>query len=117
MIDDTDAVIAVSGEISLPPIPGTIEFDSGWAVFATAGYAFDNHWRLEGELGYRANDTASGIADVTEWSIMLNALYDIPISRSSISRSAPASATTRRRSISAAPTSPTVTSPIKASWA
>ena len=79
-IDDTDAVIAVSGEISLPPIPGTIEFDSGWAVFATAGYAFDNHWRLEGELGYRANDTTSGIADVTEWSIMLNALYDIPIS-------------------------------------
>ena len=30
-------------------------FDAGWAVFASAGYAFANGWRLEGEAGYRSS--------------------------------------------------------------
>ena len=52
-------------------------FDSGWAVLATTGYAFTNNWRLEAELGYRQNETTSGTAQLDEWSLMVNALYDI----------------------------------------
>lgn len=80
-IDDADAVVAFStSEFGFTTTtPGTFDFDSGWAVFATAGYAFADHWRIEAELGYRGNDTTAGAADVGEWSIMLNALYDIPV--------------------------------------
>jgi outer membrane protein OmpA-like peptidoglycan-associated protein len=51
-------------------------------VLATAGYAFTNDWRLEAELGYRQNETTSGTAQVDEWSLMVNALYDIDVSHS-----------------------------------
>src|SRR5262249_24553264 len=30
-------------------------FETGWAVLASVGYAFDRHWRVEGEAGYRSN--------------------------------------------------------------
>lgn len=65
----------------------TAQIDTGWAVLATVGYAFD-HWRLELEAGYRENDadfrtsrsgainTISG-GDVRELSLMANALYDL----------------------------------------
>src|SRR5262245_26795554 len=53
---------------------GTIDFDDGWAVFATVGHAFSDYWRIEGEVGYRNNETASGFAEVTELSFMVNAL-------------------------------------------
>jgi len=62
-------------------------FDTGWAVLATVGYAFDN-WRLELEGGYRQNgvdkisDPASrtyGGGDSREITIMANVHYDIPL--------------------------------------
>ena len=40
----------------LPTTPISTEFDTGWAVLATVGYAFDSNWRLELEGGYRSND-------------------------------------------------------------
>jgi len=58
------------------------EFDRGWAGAAAVGYGLGNGFRLEGELGYRSNDVdkvggASGGGDVSQWSLMGNALYDI----------------------------------------
>ena len=66
-------------------------FKTGWAVLASVGYAFDRHWRIEGEAGYRANDLdrlkvfnpppISGPVhgDLREMTLMANVLYDIPL--------------------------------------
>ena len=61
-------------------------FDTGWAILATAGYAFASHWRIEGEFGYRSNDISAVFAvsdsfrpftgEVDEYSLMANVLYD-----------------------------------------
>jgi opacity protein-like surface antigen len=61
-------------------------FDTGWAVFATAGYGFASGWRIEGEAGYRSNsvnarwpisDSIRTLdADVDEFSLMANVRYD-----------------------------------------
>jgi len=83
-IEDADADVVVDLGTEIGPISGAteFEFDAGWAVFATMGYAFDSNWRVEGELGYRSNETTSGTAEVNEWSVMLNALYDLELSPS-----------------------------------
>lgn len=83
-IDDADTVISIDLGAEFDPVTtsGTIEFETGWAIFATTGYAFENNWRLEGELGYRSNETTGGTAEVNEWSVMLNALYDFDLSPS-----------------------------------
>jgi len=57
------------------------EFDTGWAGILSGGYGLGNGIRLELELGYRNNDVdkvagASGRGDVTQWSLMGNAIYD-----------------------------------------
>jgi outer membrane protein OmpA-like peptidoglycan-associated protein len=82
-VSDNDATFSTSlGALG----PASVEFDTGWAGIATAGYAFENNWRLEGELGYRHNDidainglpnTAGG--ELNSSSLMMNALYDIPV--------------------------------------
>jgi outer membrane protein OmpA-like peptidoglycan-associated protein len=64
-------------------------FDTGWAAFATVGYAFANNWRLEAEAGYRSNDVAARFTvsdtfrrlegDVDEFSLMANVHYDVPL--------------------------------------
>jgi outer membrane protein OmpA-like peptidoglycan-associated protein len=59
-------------------------FSDGLAGMVTIGNALKNsNWRLEGELGYRTNDVDTydsvanlGDSSLTEWSGMLNALYD-----------------------------------------
>ncbi len=104
-IDDTDVLNSYT---YMPPIDAEfsavalvapsfaqtqVEFDTGWAGFATVGYAFDNNWRIEGEIGYRQNDftvdtffggkaariipDASG--DLTEYTAMVNVIYDVPL--------------------------------------
>src|SRR5438132_10403249 len=46
---DVDALVPdVEGSTSLL---GKANFDTGWAVLATVGYAFDNNWRIEAEGG------------------------------------------------------------------
>ncbi len=66
-----------------------MSFDTGWAVLATVGYGFGQHWRIEGEAGYRSNKIASAVTpsgspivsdgDLREMTLMANILYDIPI--------------------------------------
>jgi outer membrane protein OmpA-like peptidoglycan-associated protein len=87
---------------SSPSFDAGLDFDTGWAGFITAGYAFDNNWRIEAELGYRTNDfgvdpffngklpsivrtdalidpysTIGG--DLTEYTAMINVIYDVPL--------------------------------------
>lgn len=75
-IDDVDGAL-FSGPVS---VPFTAEFDTGWAVLGTVGYSFHNNWRLELEGGYRSNGIGGSPSDLNEWSIMANAIYDIPLS-------------------------------------
>ena len=82
-VSDNDTTFSTS----LPTTgPANIEFDTGWAGIATTGYAFQNNWRLEGELGYRHNDidAINGVSnapggELNSTSLMVNALYDIPV--------------------------------------
>jgi outer membrane protein OmpA-like peptidoglycan-associated protein len=86
---------------------GSLDFDTGWAGFATVGYGFDNNWRVELEGGYRTNDfdvaygkhsgpsmTAEAApwtfdemmfngkaptGSLEEWTAMVNVIYDVPL--------------------------------------
>jgi len=73
---------------TVPTSPIDIDFDTGWAVLATVGYAFDNNWRIELEGGYRSNDwdakttffgTSQWSGEIQQLSLMANVLYDVPL--------------------------------------
>ena len=67
------------------------DFDTGWAIFGTLGYAFGNNLRAELEVGYRHNEieslrelapapgALSPSGDLGEFTVMANLLYDIPL--------------------------------------
>ncbi len=66
---------------------GAVEFDGGdefelendWTQHLGLGYAFQNGFRLEGELGHRFNNFGEDVlddGDVRVWSAMLNGYYD-----------------------------------------
>lgn len=85
-VDDNNGFVGFSS--FAPTTPDTFQFDTGWTVLATVGYAFDNNWSIELEGGYRHNDidrfstiggytTVSG--DLGQISIMANVLYDVPL--------------------------------------
>ena len=80
-IDDVDVLASFDADPPGGPVltPGTFSFDTGWAVLATVGYGFGGNWRAEFEGGYRQNDSeaVTSNTDVTEWSAMVNILYDI----------------------------------------
>lgn len=67
------------------PAYARLEFADSVAGFGLVGYAFDNHFRLEGELGLRDNDldVVNGVrvprGNLVEISGMLNLRYDVPI--------------------------------------
>jgi outer membrane protein OmpA-like peptidoglycan-associated protein len=80
---------------STPPPTATAQFENewngGWAVIGTLGYAIDQHWRVEGEVGYRRNDiggfnTLGGApitappGELSQFSLMANVIYDVMIS-------------------------------------
>ncbi len=78
-VADWDHVVNVNNQ-------GNASFDTGWAVLASVGYAFEGNWRTEFEVGYRSNNidaiTSDGVlqsstGDLWEGSFMVNALYDI----------------------------------------
>ncbi len=87
---------------------GKLDYDTGWAGFATVGYGFEKNWRVELELGYRNNDATltkesrcyeegpslasfeggyggygcrsrSYSGDMTEYTAMVNVIYDVPL--------------------------------------
>lgn len=55
---------------------GDFDFDSGWAGFAGLGYAFQNGFRLEGELSHRDNEFSDFEGDARAWAAMANLYYD-----------------------------------------
>jgi opacity protein-like surface antigen len=77
--EDMDAVGTIGGL----PTSGSLPVDSGWALLGTVGHELGPHWRLEGEVGYRSNETdTGGYIEISELSLMVNVLYDIPVSPS-----------------------------------
>jgi OmpA-OmpF porin, OOP family len=74
------------------PLPvtvnGSADTDIGWAALASAGYAYDNGWRVELEGGYRRNGldrlisagglTTPATGDLDQYTLMANVLYDFP---------------------------------------
>ena len=73
---------------------GKLTFDTGWAVLATVGYSFHNHFRIEGEVGYRHNNIQGGTThygspttvsgELNELSLMANVLYDIRLGQKAV---------------------------------
>jgi opacity protein-like surface antigen len=66
------------------------EYTTGWAVMGSVGYAFESGVRAELEAGYRSNDlnrlldssasTLPAGGEFSSFTIMANALYDVPVS-------------------------------------
>ncbi len=60
----------------------SVQLETDWSQHAGLGYAFDNGFRLEGEIGHRFNQLElGGPADVVDgdihaWSAMANLFYD-----------------------------------------
>jgi outer membrane protein OmpA-like peptidoglycan-associated protein len=89
-VEDTAVTVTASGGNR------ALDLDNGWGVLGTVGYALsDSNWRLEGELGYRFNDgnaiitscagitaivCTSNVPELSEWSYMVNAVYDFKFS-------------------------------------
>jgi outer membrane protein OmpA-like peptidoglycan-associated protein len=89
-VADTAVAVTTSG--------GTraLDLDGGIAMLGTFGYALsDSNWRIEGELGNRFNDgpaiitscagltvpvCSSNVPELTEWTYMVNAVYDFKFS-------------------------------------
>jgi OmpA-OmpF porin, OOP family len=88
-VDDVDLVTNVFTSLGATVTTGLLAgatFDAGWAAMATVGYGFGGGFRAEFEAGFRKNDgdnfTTSGVlasasADLEEFTLMANALYDI----------------------------------------
>ena len=70
-----------------------IHYGNGWAGLAEVGYALDGRWRVELEGGYRRNEintatastflgpiTQSTHGDLRNYTAMVNAIWDAPIS-------------------------------------
>jgi outer membrane protein OmpA-like peptidoglycan-associated protein len=84
--DDNDGLFGINS--SVPFFTETTSFDTGWAVLATVGYAFDSNWRIELEGGYRENDIdlitipaffPNSGGDLSQLTLMANVLYDVPL--------------------------------------
>lgn len=87
---------SVSDDLELTDLDGdntgslpdqSLSLDNGYAITAAVGYDF-GQFRAEGEIGYRSNDVdelqiggvrSSGSADFEAFSIMANAIVDIPL--------------------------------------
>ena len=53
--------------------------ESGWAALGAVGMRVMSNLRIEGEAGYRSQELGSR-NDVTQTTVMVNALFDIPLS-------------------------------------
>lgn len=123
-VDDLDGtrsfdVDPPGGGVVVTPEGGPLE--TGWAALGTVGYGFRNsNFRVELEGGYRDNDLDPSTAgSLTEWSAMINVLYDISLTeRLGLSLGAvPAAITSTWSGRRTASTRATGSSPIKVSQA
>jgi opacity protein-like surface antigen len=55
--------------------------DTGWAAFAALGFSVTDNLRLEGEAAHRSSGFGDR-GDITNTTLMLNALFDIPVADS-----------------------------------
>jgi outer membrane protein OmpA-like peptidoglycan-associated protein len=86
-LEDSDASTVTPGGLKTPAV--RTDTDTGWIVTGQIGYKWASNWRIEFELGYRENDgtldTLAGVpiagtkADSTQFTQMVNVLYDFPI--------------------------------------
>src|SRR5687768_3500762 len=71
-----DVGYSVDGELDLDQ-GGALGFEDDWMFSGGAGYAFQNGFRLEGELSYRSNELEDVPgADASAWAAMANVYYD-----------------------------------------
>ena len=89
-VEDTEITVTGAGG------KRALDLDGGIAVLGTFGYALsDSNWRIEGEIGNRFNDgpavitsctgttaviCTSNVPELTEWTYMVNAVYDFKFS-------------------------------------
>jgi opacity protein-like surface antigen len=69
------------------PAFNDLAVDNGYGVYGSVGYAFSRHWRIEGELGYRDNDSnlvafPGGAGNLSQLTLMANIAYDLPVTNS-----------------------------------
>lgn len=83
-VADTDAIYR---QLTAPFTTRTeAQFDNGWALLATIGYAMQN-WRIEGEVGWRSNDKNQFIVggpstgSLDELTAMYNMTYQLPLAQ------------------------------------
>lgn len=65
------------------------QYDTGWALTGSVGWASPTAWRFEAEAGYRANDmdlfsSAPALSlfrtgEMSQFTVMANVLHDIPM--------------------------------------
>jgi opacity protein-like surface antigen len=53
--------------------------DTGYAIMATVGHSLGQNFELEGEIGYRSASVTMFAYDVDQFSVMLNAVYEAPL--------------------------------------
>lgn len=69
LFHDSDVTVPGLGE-------GEIQYDAGGAVNVSLGYDFNNNFRAEAEIGYKAADVKDDSTDANITSYMLNGYYD-----------------------------------------
>ena len=84
-VEDSDFV----NHVGVASFSDRYSYNTGWGALGEIGYAFDHHWRVEAEAGYRSNDINEFIfagahspvdGNLNEITVMGNVLYDIPLS-------------------------------------
>jgi OmpA-OmpF porin, OOP family len=77
-----------TNHIGLLTFADRYNYKTGWAGLGEVGYAFNEHWRVELEGGYRSNDvdkfffagkSSKVRGSLHELTAMVNVLYDIPL--------------------------------------
>ena len=63
-----------------PPCAPDTSLDTCWAAIGAVGTHVAPNIRLEGEVGYRSQKLG-GRGDLTQTTLMANALYDIPVAK------------------------------------
>ncbi|NOT39426.1 MAG: porin family protein [Alphaproteobacteria bacterium] len=80
-VDAVGVALPLCGGLGLAPCTPDTSASTGWAAFASVGMSITDYLRIEGELGHR-NATLGDRGDITNTTLMLNALVDAAITDS-----------------------------------